>query len=242
MITVTLIPILPQNDNYAYLLEGDDGSVAVVDPGDAAPIIEVLEAKGLKPDVILITHHHWDHVDGLPDMMAWHDCPVVGAAHPKNAPKVAFARELRGGDDFKFGGESVDILDTPGHCREHICFYFAQSGFVLSGDALFAMGCGRILDGTPKELYQSLKLLSALPDDTRVYCGHEYTLSNAKFCAHIAPDNKDVLERLNAVETLRAAGTPTVPTSIALEKKTNVFLHAKSAAEFATLRQAKDQF
>jgi len=242
MIDVTLIPILPQNDNYAYLLQGDDGSVAVVDPGDAAPIIEVLEEKKLKPDVILITHHHWDHVDGLPDMMAWHECPVVGAAHPHGKPKVTFARELAEGDDYQLGGEQVHILDTPGHCPEHLCFYFKESGFLLSGDALFAMGCGRIIDGTPDELHQTLQKLSALPDDTRVYCGHEYTLTNAKFCAHVAPQDHAIASRLVEIEKTRSDDKPTIPSTIGLEKKTNIFLKAKSAAEFATLRKSKDSF
>jgi len=248
MINVTLIPIL--NDNYAYLLEADNGEIAIVDPGEAAPIIEYLETRKLKPNIILITHHHWDHMDGVPDMLAWHDCPLIGSDCDKSSDsspaktkvRVPFERVLSEGDKFEFGGEAVTILDTPGHTPEHICFHFTESGFVLSGDTLFAMGCGRVLDGTAEELYHSLQKLRALPVSTFVYCGHEYTLSNAQFCASAAPDNQTIKARLREVEDLRADNQPTIPSTIGLEKETNMFLHAKNAAEFAALRQAKDNF
>lgn len=248
MIKVTLIPIL--SDNYAFLLEADNGQTAIVDPGEAAPIIEALESRDIKPDMILITHHHYDHMDGVPDMLAWHDCPLIGSDCNKsseNSPaktrvRVPFERVLSEEDVFKFGGESVRIFDTPGHTPEHICFHFPKSGFLLAGDTLFAMGCGRILDGTPEQLHNSLQKLAMLPDDTRIYCGHEYTLSNAKFCAHVAPEHAPIQKRLKDVQTLHDAGTPTVPTTIAIEKQTNIFLHAKSATNFAALRNAKDRF
>lgn len=227
MITVTLIPIL--SDNYAFLLEADNGETAIVDPGEAAPIIQRLEAHDIKPDMVLITHYHGDHVHGLPEILKWHDCRVIGKKHDDV-------------DAFIMGGEAVEVIQTPGHKSDHVCFHFPQSGILLSGDTLFAMGCGRVLDGTAEELYASLQKLKALPDETSVYCGHEYTLSNAKFCAHIAPDNSIIKERLGEIESLRANETPTIPTTIAAEKETNVFLMTKSAAEFATLRKSKDNF
>lgn len=242
MIDVTLIPILPHNDNYAYLLMGGNGAVAVVDPGDAAPIIEALEARNIEPDMILITHHHWDHVDGLPDMVARYDCPIIGAGHPQGKPHVAFDRILHEGDEFSFSGERVEIFETPGHCPEHLCFYFTESGFLLAGDTLFVMGCGRIIDGTPEELFASIQKLSALPDDIVVYCGHEYSLSNAKFCAHVAPNDAAIAARLSKISQARANNEPTVPTTIGAERETNVFMKVKSAAEFATLRKSKDNF
>lgn len=248
MIDVTLIPIL--SDNYAFLIEADDGTTAIVDPGEAAPIIAALEARNIKPDMILITHHHWDHMDGVPDMLAWHDCPLIGSDSNKSAEnspaktkvRIPFERVLSEGDDFEFGGERVRIFDTPGHTPEHICLYFEDSGVLFSGDTLFAMGCGRILDGSAEQLYQSLQKLVALPDDTRVYCGHEYTLSNAQFCAHIAADNEAIAKRLSGVADLCSNNESTLPTTIGIEKQTNAFLHAKSAAEFATLRKQKDHF
>lgn len=227
MIAVTLIPIL--SDNYAYFLEAENGQTAIVDPGESTPIIEALEARGIKPDMILITHYHGDHVAGLDDVLAWHDCRVIG----KNHDDVS---------DFSFGGESIQAIDTPGHKRDHVCFYADKSRFVLSGDVLFAMGCGRLLDGTAEEMFASLQKLSALPDDCRVYCGHEYTLSNAEFCAHVAPDNAAIQKRLRDVKALRANGSPTIPSTLGVEKETNVFLMAKSAADFATLRDLKDRF
>lgn len=248
MITVTLIPIL--SDNYAFLLEADNGQTAIVDPGEAAPIIKVLEERGIKPDMILVTHHHWDHMDGVPDMLAWHDCPLIGSDCDKSSEhspaktkvRVPFARILSEGDDFEFGGETVQIFDTAGHTPEHICFYFEDSGFALVGDTLFAMGCGRILDGTPEELFVSLQKLASLPNETQIYCGHEYTLANAEFCAYVAPGYQPIEERLRQVQALRVRNRPTVPTTIALEKQTNVFLHTKSATEFAALRNSKDRF
>jgi len=227
MIKVTLIPIL--SDNYAYLLEAENGDTAIVDPGEAAPIIEALNVRDIKPDMILITHYHGDHVAGLNALLEWHDCPIMGWDHD-NSPS------------FHFGGEAVTVIETPGHKRDHVCFHFPSSHILLSGDTLFVMGCGRVLDGTAEELFGSLQKLAGLPDETDVYCGHEYTLSNAEFCAHAAPDNPDIKARLDEVRHLRATNSPTIPSTIGLEKTTNVFLMAKSATEFAALRTLKDNF
>lgn len=248
MITVTPIPTL--SDNYSFFIEAENGQSAIVDIGEAEPVIAFLEARGVKPDMVLITHHHWDHMDGVPDFLAWHDCPLIGSdcnkssehSPAKTRVREPFERVLSEGDDFEFGGEKVRIFDTPGHTPEHICFYFEDSRVLFSGDVLFAMGCGRVLDGTPEQLYSSLDKLSTLPDDTKVYCGHEYTLGNAEFCAHIAPDNAAVTERLENVRALREAGEITIPSTLGVEKETNIFLHAKSATEFAALRQSKDRF
>lgn len=227
MIDVTLIPIL--SDNYAFLLKADNGQIAIVDPGEADPIIALLEERNIKPDMILITHYHGDHVAGLTTLLDWHDCPVIGQNHDDC-------------DRFEFADELCDVIPTPGHKSDHVCFHFPQSKTLFSGDTLFVMGCGRLLDGTAEELHSSLLTLSNLPDETKVYCGHEYTLSNARFCAHVAPDNQAIERRLAEIQTMRDKEHPTVPSTIGLEKATNVFLHAKSAAEFAALRKQKDQF
>ena len=227
MIDVTLVPIL--NDNYAYLLEGD-GEIGIVDPGEATPILEALKTRGLSLDTVFITHYHGDHIAGLDEIAAaYPDVKIMGAKHDHAS-------------SFAFAGEEVEVIETPGHKRDHVCFHFPKSQFVLSGDTLFAMGCGRVLDGTAEELYASLQKLAALPDETRVYCGHEYTLSNAKFCASVAPDDAAIMERYSEVQALRDEGKPTIPSTIGAEKASNVFLHAKSAAEFAALRTKKDSF
>ena len=240
MIKVTLVPILPHNENYAYLLEADNGEVAVVDPGEAAPFIEILEHRNLKPDVILITHHHWDHIDGLPDMLRWHKCPVAGPSKEKTRiqPLDILLDET---SEFSFGGERVQIIETPGHTHGHICFYFPESGFILAADAMFSMGCGRLFEGTPEEMWGSLQKISTLPDNTQIYCGHEYTLSNAQFCLGIEPENEALQKRLKEVEGMVVENKPTLPVSLAIEKQTNIFLRAETPEKFAELRALKDR-
>ena len=224
---LTLIPIL--SDNYSYLVEGN-GDIGIVDPGEAAPILSVLQARGLRPNFVLITHYHGDHVAGLDDVSdAYPDARVIGKNHEDLSA-------------FDFGGERVDVIQTPGHKRDHVCFHFPDSAVLFSGDVLFAMGCGRLLDGTTEEMFGSLQKLSALPDETQVYCGHEYTLSNAEFCLAQAPDNDAIQKRYDAVKELRNVGKPTIPFTLKEEKETNLFLQAKSAAEFAALRHLKDNF
>lgn len=250
MIDVSLVPIIPQMQNYAYILESDNGEIGVVDPGEAAPIIDALEKRNLEPTVILITHHHWDHVAGIADMLAWRSCPVIGAdsqksssgANPaKPCDNTVFEKSLSEGDVFSFGGETVEILDTPGHTPEHICFYFPDSGFALVGDTLFAMGCGRILDGSAEQLFNSLQKLNALPEETLLYCGHEYTLSNAEFAITVEPDNSALQERFEFVKVQRRNRLPSIPTTLKAERDTNVFLRAGSVEEFAELRHLKDR-
>ncbi len=238
MINVTLIPV--HKDNYCYLLEGDDGSVAIVDPGEAGPVIAALEAKGLKPDVILITHHHWDHIDGTSGLLKWHPCPVAGpASETARIPQMDIF--LDQDSNFKFGGEALHVLETPGHTRGAICLYFPENKLVFTGDTLFSMGCGRLFEGTPEQMWHSLQKIAALPDDTQVYCGHEYTLANAEFCLRIAPDNAKLQERVKQVRALRKQGKSTLPVLLKTEKETNVFLRAGSAKDFAKLRALKDQ-
>jgi len=227
MITVELIPIL--NDNYAYLIESS-GHVGIVDPGEAVPILSILKARDLVPNFVLITHYHDDHVAGLDEVLAaYPDVKVIGKNH----------QDL---ETFDFGGERVEVMQTPGHKRDHVCFYFPDSQVLFSGDVLFAMGCGRLLDGTVEEMFGSLQKLSALPDETQVYCGHEYTLSNAEFCLAQASENEAIQKRYDAVKELRNAGKPTIPFTLKEDKETNLFLQTKSAAEFAALRALKDSF
>ena len=242
MISVTLVPIIPENDNYAFILEADNGEVAVVDPGDVIPIIEVLETRDLSPDVILITHHHWDHTDGIGDMLEQYPNARVAGPSKEMAKIGPLHILLDEFSSFKFGGEDVQILETPGHTTGHICFYFADSGFLLAGDTVFALGCGRLLEGTAEQMFDSFQKIKALPDDTLIYCGHEYTSVNAKFCLSVDPDNAALNERFKEIKSLRAKKEPTIPTTLKLEKDTSAFMRADTPDAFAEIRKKRDAF
>lgn len=238
MLDVILVPIL--EDNYAYIIKSKD-SVAVIDPGDAAPVIAVLEEMDLKPSFIFNTHHHWDHVNGNKKIKEKYGLEIIGPESERNKiPELD--NGLKNADAFNFGDEVVGIIETRGHTLGHICFYFKNSKILFSGDTLFSLGCGRLFEGTAEDLFNAFKTLKALPDDTQIYCGHEYTLDNAKFCLNIAPDNQDLITRAEEIKNLRNKKQPTIPTALAQEKKTNVFLMAKNAEEFKELRKLKDNF
>lgn len=239
MTEVKIIPIL--EDNYAYLLCAQNGQTAIIDPGEAQPISEALKAQKLTLDYIINTHHHWDHTDGNQELIDDFGAQLVGPA--KESSKISgLDITLSEGDDFAFGGEEVQIIETPGHTLGHICLYFPDSKMVFTGDTLFLMGCGRLFEGTAQQMWQSFEKLVALPDDTKVYCGHEYTEGLGKFCQTIEPENEALKTRMDNVATLRANKKPTVPGTIGLEKETNAFLRAGSAERFAELRSMKDRF
>ena len=237
MLEVTLVPIL--QDNYAYILQsGND--VAVLDPGDATPIINKLEELNLTLSTIFITHHHWDHVDGIKDIKEKYNCTVIGPEKEKDRIPC-IDKTINEGDDLSFDNETIEIIETIGHTNGHICFHFPESKILFSGDTLFAMGCGRLFEGTAEDMFSALEKLKKLPDNTKVYCGHEYTQSNGEFCLTIEPDNQNLITRIQKVTTLRVQNTPTIPTTIELEKKTNVFMRANDANEFKKFRNLKDR-
>ncbi len=240
--TVTASPVPILNDNYAWLLrESSTGATAIVDPADAQPIIEALEKAGGRLDMILLTHHHADHIAGVDEVRARFNCPVVGAvADMHRLPRLDQA--VKEGDTVRLGNATAEVIETPGHTRGQINFFFADGGILLSGDTLFSLGCGRLNEGTPAEMFASLRKLAALPADTLVCCGHEYTENNARFALAVDPDNKALHEFVGRVEQLRAAGEPSVPSVLADELKVNPFLLAPDAASFATLRAKKDKF
>ena len=224
MIKVHIIPIL--QDNYAYAIESDD-AVAVIDPGEASGVIAYLDAHGLRPTQIWNTHHHWDHVNGNVALSQHYGgLQIFNTANPP--PKT-------------FGRERVEILETPGHTLDHICFYFPESSLVFTADTLFCMGCGRLFEGSAEQMWESLQKLAALPDKTKVYCGHEYTLANGGFCMKIEPNNHALHARIETTKRLRNQNLPSVPSTIMLEKETNAFLRAGSAARFAEIRTLKNQ-
>jgi hydroxyacylglutathione hydrolase len=251
-----VVPLRAFKDNYVWTLR-DRSSAVVVDPGDARPVLDYLAAEGLRLAAILATHHHQDHVGGVAELVARHPCPVYG---PRGEPIATLTQAVGGGDTVPLPelGVSLEVLDIPGHTRAHIAYYGAN--MLFCGDTLFACGCGRVFEGTPAQLHASLEKLLTLPDDTLVYCGHEYTLANIGFAKAVEPGNARLLERERADAKLRERGLPTLPTTIAREKATNPFLRVREpavvesaskylgrraadpAGVFAALRQWKNEF
>lgn len=236
----TPIPIL--KDNYAWLLQdGDSGATALVDPAEAAPLIAAIAARGGRLDLILLTHHHADHVAGTEEVRARFGCAVAGARDDADRlPPLDIA--LGEGEEVTLGTARGRVIATPGHTRGHIAWFFPAGPLVACGDTLFSLGCGRLFEGKAEDMFASLAKLTALPGETLVCCGHEYTLANARFARSVDPDNAALHARVAEAERQRAAGLPTVPTTIALERATNPFLRAADAATLGMLRARKDNF
>lgn len=231
---LNVYPVPAFKDNYIWLIELEtssskgtqappDGStphpVAIVDPGTAQPVLQAIEDHGFEPVAVLATHHHHDHIGGIPRLSQHYDIPVYGPA-TETIPRLT--HPLREGDEVRLGTTEFRVLDIPGHTAGHIAFYGA--GALFCGDTLFAAGCGRLFEGTAAQMYQSLSKLAGLPDDTQVYCGHEYTLNNVKFALQVEPENADLYKRLADIEKQREQGRPTVPAPLGLERQTNPFL------------------
>lgn len=221
-------------DNYGVLVHHTESrQTACVDAGDGAAVLEALERTGWSLTQLWITHHHWDHVDGLAQVVAATGCSVRGPLGVKNVDMI-----VSGGDAFTFGGDDVQILHTPGHTLDMLNFYLPQDSVVFTADTLFVMGCGRLFEGTGPQMWESLQKLAALPRETQVYCGHEYTLANAAFAKTVDGSNPALLARIAQVETLRSTGKPTVPSTIGEELDTNPFLRAADPAIRKTLGMA----
>jgi hydroxyacylglutathione hydrolase len=231
MITVSAIPAF--RDNYIWALH-DGKHAAIVDPGDAAPVLDFLRAQNLALCTILITHHHNDHVGGNKGILARHAVPVYGPAG-ENIDTVSV--RLKENDEITISELNLTfkVIEIPGHTAGHIAY--VGHGMVFCGDTLFACGCGRLFEGTPAQMYRSLGKLAALPDDTKVYCAHEYTLSNIAFARAVEPDNHALLNRELAEREKRGRGVPTVPSTIALERATNPFMRSEIPAVIAAANQ-----
>jgi hydroxyacylglutathione hydrolase len=257
MIQIDALPAF--TDNYLWLLQDTaKRHCAVVDPGDAAPVFAWLAANpGWQLTDILVTHHHQDHVGGVAQLKQATGARVYGPA-TENIPARDIA--LQDNASIEVLGLDLAVFAVPGHTLGHIAYYQASQGLLFCGDTLFAAGCGRLFEGTPAQMHHSLSRFAALPDATRVYCAHEYTLSNLRFAQAVEPDNQDIAQRMQDAQGLRAQNIPTVPSNIALEKRTNPFLRvhetsvkqkadereegasASAIGVFAALRAWKDKF
>ncbi len=253
-LTVEIIPVL--SDNYVYLLhEPEEGVTGVVDPAVAEPVMERLSEKGWSLDWILSTHHHADHTAGNLELKRETGCRIAGPG--KDAARIpGIDVRLVEGDRFQMGKAEAEIFETPGHTSGHISFWFSDSNALFSADTLFSLGCGRLFEGSPAEMWNSLQKYAPLPDEALVYCGHEYTQSNARFALSVDPDNAALQARAKEVDEQRAAGEPTIPTTLGQERATNPFLRpadplirkqlgmeaASDVEVFAEIRQRKDNF
>lgn len=251
---IVTVPCL--KDNYAFLAhDRATGQTAVVDVPEAAPIAAALAQRGWTLSHVVLTHHHWDHVDGLAALLADHPATVIGAAADAHRLPPLDLQVIEG-DRITIGTEAGVVIDVSGHTLGHIAIHFPASRVVFTADSLMAMGCGRLFEGTPAEMHASLAKLAALPDETLICSGHEYTASNAKFARTIEPGNATLISRIEKIETARAQGRPTVPSLLSAERATNPFLRADSpeiqanlglsgadpVAVFTEIRRRKDSF
>jgi hydroxyacylglutathione hydrolase len=237
-IEVVRIPVL--SDNYVWLVrESESNEVMVVDPAVAAPVLAKAAELGWTITQIWNTHWHPDHTGGNAEIKAATGCLITG-------PEAEYARiptldmQVKGGDTVMLGAALAKVIDVPAHTAGHIAFHFADDKAAFVGDTLFAMGCGRLFEGTPDQMYANMRKLEKLGDDTAIYCAHEYTLSNGRFALTVEPENAALVQRMAEVKDMRERGEATVPTTIALERATNPFMRARTVAELATRRAAKD--
>jgi hydroxyacylglutathione hydrolase len=260
---IKVYPIPALRDNYVWVLvDGKQAKAIIVDPGDATPVIAYLNAHCLTLEAIFVTHHHWDHTNGIADILEYAQAPVIGA---ENSPCQYITRYVQGEETLTITTDfpNFDIISIPGHTLDHIAYYARPSNsspILFCGDTLFGAGCGRIFEGNPEMMYRSLEKIAALPDNTLIYCGHEYTMRNLEFASLAEPHNMDIQRRIQAVRALRDINLSSVPSTCVEEKKTNPFfrMHIPEVIDgverhfqeryqnpvevFAALRRWKDNF
>ena len=229
-------------DNYSYLIFDEKTlASAIIDPSEAEPIINKIEKNNLKLKYVFNTHHHYDHVGGNKKLKEKYNCKVVGFEKDKNRiPEIDIALK----DNQKWKNELFEcsILHIPGHTSGHICIYIEELNALFTGDTLFSLGCGRIFEGTYEQMFNSLKKIKELPKDTQIYCGHEYTLQNSKFCESNDPDNSNLKSKIEEIKEKIRNGQPTIPSILSDEIECNIFLKAKDVESFSKLRDLKDNF
>jgi|TARA_B100000745_G_scaffold267963_1_gene193827 hydroxyacylglutathione hydrolase len=251
---VSLIPCL--TDNYAYVIKDQQSkTVGVVDPSESSPVIDFLKKKELKLDYILNTHHHFDHIGGNDDLKKIYGAKIVGFSGDKHRiPNIDIP--LQNNSSWVFGKSKVRILHIPGHTLGHICFFFEKEKIAFTGDTLFSLGCGRIFEGTYEQMFSSINKIKKLPKATKIYCGHEYTFKNAKFCLEHDVENTNLKNKFKKIKELRSKNLPTIPTTLEDELKCNIFLRCdenelkakldmnklKDSDVFKKIRDLKDRF
>jgi hydroxyacylglutathione hydrolase len=237
---VEIIPCL--QDNFSYLIIDDSNNTAcIVDPSEAAPIINFLKNKSINLKYILNTHHHYDHIGGNKELKKKFGSIVLGFKDDSyRIPEIDIL--LEDNQIWKAENFTAKIIHIPGHTTGHICFHFFQNKLAFTGDTLFSLGCGKIFEGTYADMFESLKKIKSLPKETRVYCGHEYTLNNSKFCIKFDPENLNLKKKIDAIKKKIEKGLPSIPSTIKDELECNIFLRANDLESFSKLRDLKDNF
>lgn len=240
MIEVACVPVL--SDNYVWLLhDGKSGDTVAIDPAVADPVLAAAAARGWRIGQIWNTHWHGDHIGGNAGIKAATGCTITGPL-AEQAKIDTLDRAVGEGDTARIGDHVAQVWAVPAHTAGHIAYHLPDAGIIFVGDTLFAMGCGRLFEGTAEQMFTNMQRLAALDGATKAYCAHEYTLSNGRFAQAMDPGNADIARRMTQVQAARDQGLATVPTTIALERATNPFMRAADAAELARLRAAKDSF
>ncbi len=229
-------------DNYSYLLiDEESNSACVVDPSESKPIINYTEKNNINLKFILNTHHHFDHIGGNKDLKKKYNLKIIGFKKDKHRiPEIDITFNDR--EIWKSNKFEAKIYHIPGHTSGHVCYHFFNQDILFTGDTLFSLGCGRIFEGTYKEMFSSLQLLKSFPKETKIYCGHEYTLKNSEFCIYYDEDNSKLREKISSIKKKLEKGLPTIPSTIKEELDCNIFLRSKDVESFSKLRDLKDNF